>query len=76
MGIKERLAAIEAKLGIEPPKDGPIIMWDGDNRLGGSFCVSRFDENDNDNTNMWDHFAYLTPEIIAAIKALPEASKD
>ena len=75
MGIKERLAVVEAKLGIESIKDGPIFTWDGDDVLNGRIAESRYDSDDDDRVSVWDHFAYLTPEILAAIKALPEAAK-
>ena len=74
MGIEERLAAVEAKLGIESPFDGPIIVWDSD-RMSGAIYPAREYDGDSDTTAGWDHFSFLTPEIIAAIKALPEADK-
>jgi hypothetical protein len=75
VGIKERLAAVEAKLGIEIPTDGACIGWDRGDRLNGSLNASRYDDDGYDTMENWDHFIYLTPEIIAAIKALPEGEK-
>lgn len=77
MGIKERLAAVEAKLGIKSPQDSPIIAWDGEDRFDGSTWPSRHGEGytDFDFAGNYRHFVYLTPEIVAAIKALPEAKK-
>jgi hypothetical protein len=77
MGIKERLAVVEAKLGIESPLDsGPIIVWDDDILDGGLF-PQRFNKDDDayDCAGDYEHFAYLTPDIVAAIKALPEGEK-
>lgn len=75
MGIKEKLEVIEAKLGIEPPDNScPILVWDGETRLDGYLYPFR-EAEDFDNVSDYEHFVYLTPEIVAAINALPECKK-
>jgi hypothetical protein len=75
VGIKERLAAVEAKLGIEQPQaDSGILAWDGKDRMDG-FTFPAREIDDDDKVKNFEHFCYLTPEIVAAIKALPEADE-
>jgi hypothetical protein len=77
VGFKERLAAVEAKLGIDPPNtEGPILVWDKDDILDGYVYPTRVNPKDGyDWVDDFEHFVYLTPEIVAAIKALPAGEK-
>ena len=75
MGIKERLAAVEAKLGIEPPQSDAVVCWDSLPRLDGQVFPARLDEDGWDRTENWGHFAYLPADLVRQINELPEATK-
>ena len=66
MGVKERLAAIEAKLGIEPPKELYGFFWDGP----GAPCVGKLtgENNECDGGSTWTHFLAFTNEEIARFR--------
>jgi hypothetical protein len=79
MGVNERLAAIEAKLGIEPQDDGfgaVGLFWDGGQEKDTNyrFGMLRDDENGNvmpfDGESHWAHFLPLPEEIVEQIYAL------
>jgi len=68
MGIKERLAAVEAKLGIEPPENEYGFFWDSD---GNTPLVGKLTgpENKCDDGTNWEHFVPFTVEEVARFRS-------
>jgi hypothetical protein len=68
MGVNERLAAIEAKLGIEVPPDEYGFFWD---REGRAPVIGKLmgDHNECDNGSRWEHFVPFTAEEVARFRA-------
>lgn len=71
MKIEERLAAIEAKLGIEPPEPAYGLFWDdGDDEASAGICTEERDgEFEINNSYTWNHFVPFNKEEIARFKA-------
>ena len=71
MGIQERLAVVEAKLGIETPKDSPVLCWDAEPRIDGNLLPSRYDSQGDDVTDNWRRFVTIPTDIVERLNALP-----
>jgi hypothetical protein len=70
--IKDRLSAIEAKLGIEPPKVTAGFFWDNDapsDPVSGSLTDEVDGRYQVDNGSLWEHFLAFTDDEIARFKA-------
>jgi hypothetical protein len=69
MGIRERLAVVEAKLGIEPPENAYGFFWDSDRSppIVGKLTGS---ENECDGGTNWEHFVPFTVEEVARFRSV------
>jgi hypothetical protein len=71
MGLKERLAVVEAKLGIESPQEEIGFFWDDgeDNPRTGVLTGKEDGRYEKNNDCWWDHYVPLTSEEIKRFEA-------